>query len=125
MQFLSGFVSSWDKYDILWLTVIGVILLVSYKMRNNQSGQLADFLHDNAAKLLVLSVFYVLLIYAHHSSALTPEAKFAEWSMTKAGEALACFFGLITGSQIRGGNGKPPEIPNPPTPPPAPGAPNG
>lgn len=106
MNFLAGFVNSWDKYDLVWLCAFGFLAVWSWKMRREGNGELRDFLHENGVKLIVLGASLTLVVFAHHSSSITQEGKFADWCMAKAGEALACFFGLIQGvKQITSSNG--------------------
>lgn len=99
LSFLSGFAQSWDKYDLVWIAAIIVCWIYGYRMRASGNGELREFLRENAVKLLVLIVFFFLVIFGHHSAEHSAEGKFADWCMAKAGEALACFFGLIQGKQ--------------------------
>lgn len=99
MNFLLGFVNSWDKYDLVWLAAIIICWKIGGKLKSSGNGELRDFLHENGVKLIVLGASLALVVFAHHSSAHQGEAKFAEWCMAKAGEALACFFGLIQGGK--------------------------
>lgn len=105
MGFLSGFVSSWDKYDLVWLCAFILFAIASRNMRKDGAGELRDFLHENGIKLIVVGLAMSLVVFAHHSSAMQGEGKFADWCMAKAGEALACFFGLISGAKLIAGNG--------------------
>lgn len=105
MHFLAEFASSWDKYDLLWLAAVVVTYLATKKLAAAGNGELRDFLHENGVKLLVLGVVVMLVVFAHHSAEHNEELKFADWCMAKAGEALACFFGLIQGAKLINGNG--------------------
>ena len=58
------------------------------------------FLHDNAGRLLVLSVFLLLTTFAHHAAGKPPEADFEQFCISKSGEAFAAFLGLITGAAL-------------------------
>jgi hypothetical protein len=102
---ITGFISSWDKYDLVWIAGIVFAWIIASKLKSAGNGELRDFLHENGVKLIVLSAFVFLVLLAHHSVANAPEMKFADWCMAKAGEALACFFGLIQGSKLLTGNG--------------------
>ena len=106
MNFLAGWANSWDKYDAVWLGAMVIVFIVAKKMRDGGNGELRDFLHENGVKLIVLGASLCLVVFAHHSAAHQGEEKFAEWCMAKAGEALACFFGLIQGvKQLTTSNG--------------------
>lgn len=50
--------------------------------------------------VLVLSVFMVLLVFAHHGAGRAGEEKFADYCLSKSGEAFAAFLGLITGHAV-------------------------
>lgn len=50
--------------------------------------------------VLVLSVFVMLLVFAHHSAGRSGEEKFADYCLSKSGEAFAAFLGLITGHAV-------------------------
>lgn len=105
MNFLAGFVNSWDKWDLIWIGALILTYTFSRKLASAGNGELRDFLHENGVKLLVLGVVVMLVVFAHHSAEHTNELKFADWCMAKAGEALACFFGLIQGAKMLNGNG--------------------
>jgi hypothetical protein len=72
---------------------------------------MSEFFKDHYGLLFVLAVFVLLLLFAHHSAGIPSEAKFAEYCLSKSGEAFAAFLGLITGAKLAGsnGNGKQPD----------------
>ena len=66
----------------------------------------AAVIHEKVGMYLVLAVFFALIVFAHHSAGIPNETKFEDFCITKSGEALACFFGLITGARLAtNGNG--------------------
>lgn len=78
------------------------------------------FLEGSRNAILVLAVFILLLVFAHHSAGRADEAKFADYCLSKSGEAFAAFLGLITGHALAvngngksNGNGGPPPAPDP------------
>ena len=100
MGFLAGFANSWDKYDLIWMCALVLTYIFAKKLGTAGNGELRDFLHENGVKLLVLGVVVMLVLFAHHSAAYANEPKFTDWCLAKAGEALACFFGLIQGAKM-------------------------
>ena len=64
---------------------------------------LAEFFHENATKLLILGVFLLLVIFAHHAYAHNEKEAFASYCLSKSGEAFAAFLGLVTGRALAGG----------------------
>lgn len=63
---------------------------------------MTDFLKEHYGLSFVLAVFVMLLIFAHHAAGRPEEAKFAEYCLSKSGEAFAAFLGLITGAKMAG-----------------------
>jgi hypothetical protein len=83
-----------------------------------------DFFKERYGLLLVLGVFVLLLLFAHHSAGIPSETKFAEYCLSKSGEAFAAFLGLITGSAKFAGNNGNGRLPDPkPAPAESPAAP--
>jgi hypothetical protein len=81
---------------------------------------MCEFFAGARNAILVLFVFVLLLLFAHHSSGVASEAKFADYCLSKSGEAFAAFLGLITGHALAvngngklNGNGGPPPVPDP------------
>jgi hypothetical protein len=74
---------------------------------------MGDFLKDHYGLIMVLGVFVMLLVFAHHAAGIQSEAKFAEYCLSKSGEAFAAFLGLITGAKFASGNGSKPPDPTP------------
>jgi hypothetical protein len=103
MGYILGFINSWDKYDLIWIAAIILSVMVATKLKTAGNGELRDWLHENGVKLLVLGVVVLLVVFAHHSAGVSGEGKFADWCMAKAGEALACFFGLIQAAKSMAG----------------------
>jgi len=68
---------------------------------------MSEFLKDHYGLLFVLGVFVMLLVFAHHAAGRPDEAKFAEYCLSKSGEAFAAFLGLITGAKLA--QNKPPD----------------
>lgn len=67
-----------------------------------------DFLKEHFSLVLVLLAFLTLLLFAHHASGRAEEAKFADYCISKSGEAFAAFLGLITGAKLMQNNNNQP-----------------
>ena len=81
--------------------------------KNSRAKMITQFFLGARNAILVLLVFLTLLIFAHHSAGVPAESKFAEYCLSKSGEAFAAFLGLITGQHLLTGNGNGKKNPDP------------
>lgn len=73
-----------------------------------------DFIKDNFDKLLLVSVFLVLVGMVVHFSHDGRDAAVIAWGREQAGTVLGALLGLITGAVLRNGNKHQPPPAEPP-----------
>lgn len=96
MGYWSGFVNSWDKYDIVWVAAIFLVLFITYRVRQ-LSPAVWEIVKDHfSVVVLFLALLLTLAVTVHliHDKSDAASVQWAEGLVTGLVNTLALALGF-------------------------------